>query len=193
MTALVWTLLILALVALLLTAYVRVFNGLRAAETKIEEAWSGISVPLRRRHDLVPNLLSAVQGAMRHEEGIVARLAEAREAAVAALSSGDRARIAEAETVLGDRMRGLMVQVEDNPEITATGNIELLQRQLEETEDQIAAARRLFNGNVQVLNEGVATFPGNLVAPVHGIRRRTPFALDATSRAEVQAVPRVAL
>ncbi|WMS41952.1 LemA family protein [Acuticoccus sp. MNP-M23] len=188
------TVLIVILVLLALTGfvYVRQFNAMRTAETRIEEAWSGIVVQLTRRHDLVPNLIAAVEGAMRHEEGIVDRLVAARELAIKALKDGTPQGIAEAEVVLGDRMQGLMVQVEDNPEIAATANIEVLQRQLEETEDQIAAARRLFNGNVQVLNQHVVTFPGNLIAPVHHIEERSPFDLPQSRRTAVQEVPRVA-
>ncbi|EFL88223.1 LemA family protein [Ahrensia sp. R2A130] len=158
--------------------YVVLYNALRRSQTKVAEAWSGVEVQLKRRHDLIPNLLSSVKAAMGHEEAIFTQLTKARKTAHDALTSHDPQLIETAEANLSAKLSGLRVQIEDNPEITATGNVETFQKQLEEAEDQIAASRRLYNGNVQKLNAAVATFPGNLVAARHKIGPAQPFALE---------------
>jgi LemA protein len=181
------------LVSGLVAVYVVVFNGLRSAETRTVQSWSGVEVQLVRRHDLVPQLVQSVRKALRHEEAIVREVAQARERAVAALDGHDPGEVAAAETALTGALRGVVAWSESNPGITATGNIQTLQRQLEETEDQISAARRLHNANVQDLNRRVVTFPGNLVARWHDIRQQPSFEIDRTSRPHVVARPDVGL
>lgn len=158
--------------------YVVLYNALRRGQTKVVEAWSGVEVQLKRRHDLIPKLLSSVKAAMGHETAIFTQLSDARKDAQDALASHDAKRIETAEADLSTKLSGLRVQIESNPEITATGNVETFQRQLEETEDQIAASRRLYNGNVQKLNAAVTTFPGNIIASRHNIITAQPFALE---------------
>ena len=162
--------------------YIMLFNGLRRAETRVEQSWSGVEVQLKRRHDLVPAIVQSVRRALDHEEAIFRQVTEARQKAVEALAGHDPGAMAKAEALLGATLRGLAAWSEDNPEITGTANVALLQRQLEETEDQISAARRLHNGNVQDLNSRVLTFPGNLVASLHAVGCATPFEMDAGER-----------
>src|SRR5690606_35795374 len=113
--------------------------GLGRAVTQVTQGWSGIEAQLKRRHDLVPGLVSAVRAAQKHEVDIFDRLLSARAQAVAAMAGGDREQIAAAEAALGKTRGNLVAYAEDNPEVTATANLQTLQRQLEETEDQIAA------------------------------------------------------
>lgn len=180
-------------VLLLPLAYILVFNGLRRAQTRVQEGWSGIEVQLKRRHDLVPNLVDAVKGALSHEAAIFERLSKAREDAIQALRGNDKQTIATSEAALSSAVRALNIRVEDNPEITATGNVETFQRQLEETEDQIAASRRLYNGNVQGLNARVRTFPGNFVASWHTIDVEEPYEMTAEERTVTYVRPAVDL
>ncbi|MFD0914796.1 LemA family protein [Pseudahrensia aquimaris] len=162
----------------IIVVYIVLYNSLRRSQTKVQEGWSGVEVQLKRRHDLVPNLLSSVKAAMGHETRIFEQLVEARKTADKALASQDPKLIETAEANLSAKLQGLRVHIEDNSEITATGNVQELQRQLEETEDQIAASRRLYNGNVQKLNAAVVTFPGNLIASRHNITTVEPFAME---------------
>ena len=186
-------LVLLVLLALLAAGYVFIYNGLRAAETRTVQSWSGIEVQLTRRHDLVPALVQSVRKALHHEHSIVQQVTDARERAVGALNGHRVEEMAAAETALTGALRSLVAWSEDNPEITATGNIETLQKQLEETEDQISAARRLHNANVQNLNQRIVTFPGNLVAGFHAIRQQPSFEIDQAQRAAVAARPVVEL
>lgn len=186
------TIIVLALLGVVLV-YVVIYNGLASALTRVQEGWSGIEVQLKRRHDLVPNLVAAVKKATSHEDAIFERILTARTQAVAAMAGSDREKVAEAEASLGSSMRGLLAYVEDNPEITATANIATFQKQIEETEDQIAAARRLYNGNVQSLNARIAMFPGNLVAAAHRFRPSKPFEMTEAERAVTYERPDVKL
>lgn len=181
------------LIAVLTSVYIFVFNGLRAAETRTVQSWSGVEVQLTRRHDLVPVLVKSVRKALDHEQAILKAVTDAREKAVRALNAHEPREMAAAETSLTGALRGIFAWSEDNPEITATGNIETLQKQLEETEDQISAARRLHNANVQNLNQRIVTFPGNLVASWHEIRQQPSFEIDQTTRASVVMRPDVDL
>lgn len=180
---------LLLLTALVLAVYVLTFNGLGVAVTKVEQGWAGIEVQLKRRHDLTPQLVSAVRSALAHETAIVSAVLEAREKAMGTMMTHDPAAVAESEAVLSKALNRLLAYAEDNPEITATANIGTLQKQLEETEDQIAAARRLYNGNVQNLNGRIASFPGNLVANLHRFRPAAPFALAPAEQQAANAVP----
>ncbi|QGZ33760.1 LemA family protein [Stappia indica] len=182
-------LLLILAVAAILIGYIAVFNGLGRAVTQVVQGWAGVEVQLKRRHDLVPGLVSAVRAAQKHEVDVFDRLLSARAQAMAAIASADRQQIATAEAALGRSLGNLVAYAEDNPEVTATANLQTLQRQLEETEDQIAAARRLYNGNVQNLNARIVTFPGNLVASIHGFRPAQPFEMTGQEKAVTYEAP----
>lgn len=108
-----------------------------------------------------------------------------------AIDGGDKKAIANSETALSFALQGIQLGVEDNPEITATGHIETLQKQLEKTEDQIAAARRLYNGNVQNLNQRRFTFPSNFIASRHIISDSLPFEMDTAEKLSACTRPKV--
>ena len=179
------------LIALAVLAIV-LYNRLVATAQKVDEAWAGITVQLKRRHDLVPNLVSAARTAMTHETGFLQQITDAREAAVKVMASGSAETVSAAEAALSASLRGLLAYSEDNPEVTATENMAVLQRQLEETEDQIAAARRLYNGNVQRYNTAVLSVPSNLIAGPAGFETRAMFELDPGERAALEKPPSVA-
>jgi len=159
------------------------FNGLRRAVTQVVQGWSGVEVQLKRRHDLVPNLVKAVRSAQKQELDVFERILSARTQAIAAVAGGDKQEIAVAEAMLGKSMHNLFAYAEDNPEVTSTENLRTLQKQIEETEDQISAARRLYNGNVQNLNARIVTFPGNLVSAIHRQQQAQPFKMTAQESA----------
>lgn len=186
-------LVLLLLSILILAVYINGYNGLTHAVTKVEEGWVGIEVQLKRRHELIPQLVSIVKSAMSHEQDIIDKLMAAREAAIAAIASHDPDTVSAAEGELGQALGRFVSYSEDNVEIKATENISKFQTQLEETADQIAAARRLYNGNVQALNARILAFPGNIIAHRHGIKQAQSFRLSDTERKIVHAMPDVTL
>ena len=185
--------LFLIILSLVLVVYISGYNGLTHALTKVEEGWVGIEVQLKRRHELIPQLVSVVKSAMSHEQDIIDKLLSAREAAIAAMASHDPNKVSEAEGALGQALGRFVSFSEDNVEIKATENISKFQSQLEETADQIAAARRLYNGNVQALNARILSFPSNLIAQRHGFKQAQSFSLSDVERKSVEALPDVSL
>lgn len=189
MTGLILTLLLVAA----LGVYILVYNGLSRAVTQVDQGWAGIEVQLKRRHDLVPGLVTAAKSALKHENAIFDRILDARTEAVKAMAGHDPETMAHTEAALANSLKGLIAYVEDNPEITATANVATFQKQLEETEDQIAASRRLYNGNVQNLNARIVTFPGNIVASAHRFRQAKPFEMTPAERAVTYDRPQIDL
>lgn len=171
---------ILDTVAIGIIGYSYCYNGLVSSRQKVDQGWPCITVQLKRRHELVPNLVKAARIAMRHESGILDRILEARTEALDALASGDHDTVNMAEGELTSALQGFVGYFEDNPEITATENIRLLQKQLEETEDQIAASRRLFNGNVQACNTKVLSIPWNFITSRKNFKTVPMFTADQT-------------
>ncbi|MEO0670027.1 MAG: LemA family protein [Pseudomonadota bacterium] len=171
------TLIILIIIAIPVT-WALSQNALVAGRERVNEGWSGITIQLKRRHALIPNLVQAAQTAMTHENSIFDKLLAARTEAVRLVSSGSRDEITEAEAHLTAALNDFVGYAEDTPEITANGNIQLLQTQLEETEDQIAAARRLYNGNVTAYNMRLDQIPYSYVAARGGFERAALFEVD---------------
>ena len=175
------------IVAIVLFAIVT-YNGLVGLQNRVQNAWSQIDVQLKRRHDLVPNLVNAVKGAMTHEQEVLARVTEARAAAISA--GNDVAARAAAENGLTQAMRSLFSVAEAYPTLRANENIRALQEELASTENRIAYARQFYNDSVMEYNTAQQTFPAILFAPSLGFRPSESFAIeDAAER----AVPTVAL
>lgn len=164
------------------------YNGLVGRRLRVEEALSQIEVQLKRRHDLVPNLVNAVKGYMDFEQDVLTKVTEARAGAVAAESQGP-AEQAAAENVLTGALRQLFAVVENYPQLKANENVLSLQEQLTTTENQLGFARQHYNATVLEFNNAVSTFPSNLVAGAFGFRPRDFF--DAEPAAD--AVPVVSL
>ena len=163
-------------VLVLLATLVVMYNRFVRQRTLIDESWGQTDVELTRRHDLIPNLVSTVQGYAAHEREVLESLTRAREEATAhrAEPPRDRERF---EEVLGGAVRDVLVRVEAYPELKASENFLRLQGELTNTEDRIAAARRFYNGNVRAYNTRVATFPSNLVAATFHFTARQFFEL----------------
>ena len=166
-----------------------VFNQMVRRRQMVDEAWSGIDVQLKRRSDLVPNLVSAVQGYAAHERTVLQEVTELRSAA-RSLPQADIASRAQAEGALSLALGRLFAVAENYPDLKASANFLDLQRSLSAVEDELQMARRYYNGAVRNLNTLVQSFPSNLVAHLCGISERSFFEIsDAAER----AVPRVAL
>jgi LemA protein len=177
-----WAILIpiFVVVGLLLIVFVVMYNGLVGRKNLVEQAFATIDVQLKKRADLIPNLVSTVQAYMKHESGTLTKITELRARAQAAgPQSGERMSL---ENQIGGLLKGLMVQVEDYPELKASENFSQLQRSLNEVEAQLAAARRTYNASVTEFNNAVEMFPTNLVAGVMSYRRRELFEIDEADR-----------
>jgi LemA protein len=184
---LTWTIL-LVLAAVAVYAAVA-FNRLVRTRQMGNEAWSGIDVQLKRRSDLIPNLLEVVKGYAAHERDALREVTELRGAA-RALPEGDVARRGQIEGALSLALGRLFALAENYPDLKASRNFLELQRQLSELENEIQMARRYYNGTVRNLNVMVESFPSNLVAGLFGFAHRDYFDIaDAADR----AVPQVAL
>ncbi|MGH7552993.1 MAG: LemA family protein [Longimicrobiales bacterium] len=176
-----WPLLI--IVALVVAVFF-IYNGLVRLKVQADSAWSDIDVQLKRRHDLVPNLVETVKGYAGHERGTLEAVVAARSRAMSAQGPAARA---EAETMLTGALKSLFALSEAYPQLRATENFGTLQSSLGDIEDAIQNARRYYNAVVRDLNTKVLQFPGNLIARSFGFREREFFELEAAER----AVPKV--
>src|ERR1700681_204442 len=166
------TWIVIAIVVIVVGWLVLTYNGLVTARNRTQEAWSEIDVELKRRHDLIPNLVNTVQGYVGHERGTLEAVTNARASAVAAGATGDPAKIGQAENVLSQSLRSLFATTENYPELKAITAFTNLQETLTATEDKIEFSRRFYNGNVRDYNIKLQTLPTSLSA---GVRRSTPF------------------
>jgi LemA protein len=178
----------LAIIVVVIVAIVGIYNGLIQRRLRIDEAYAQIEVQLKRRHDLIPNLVNAVKGYMGFEQKVLTDVTNARAAAVAAGGQGP-AQQAAAENVLTSTLRSLFAVVENYPQLKANQNVLELQEQLTTTENQISFSRQHYNATVLDYNTSIATFPNVLLAGPFGFTRRDFF--DAEP--EATAVPSVDL
>ena len=177
-----------AIVVLLVISLILFYNGMVRGRNMVEEAWSGISVQLKRRHDLVPVLVNSVKGYMTHEQETLTRIAALRASAVSASSSGSVQAIAHAENQLMGALRSLFAVSENYPDLRANENFMQLQEQLSLLEDEIQLSRRYYNGTARDQNNRVLQFPGNLVARSFGFARVEYFELADPAEAAVPEV-----
>jgi LemA protein len=178
---------IVVVVVLLALGLWAAFNGLVKKRNRTQEAWSEIDVELKRRHDLIPNLVSTVQGYAAHEKGTFEAVTKARADAVTAGATGDPGKIAPAENALSGALRSLFAVAENYPQLRAVESFVQLQETLTATEDKIEYARRYYNTSARDYNIALQTFPRNLIAGPFGF---TPVAFFATDEDE-RAVPEV--
>ena len=185
----VWIVLIVLAVIALFGVFM--YNGLVRLRNMVDEAWNQISVQLKRRHDLIPNLVNAVKGYMEFEQETLTRVVEARNAAVSAQAAGPSAAAesAQAENVLTGALRQLFALVENYPQLKSNENVMQLQEELTTTENQIGFSRQHYNATVRDYNTSIQTFPNVLMAGMFGFRGRDYFQIAE----EDTAVPTVDL
>lgn len=165
---------------LIVIAYVAMYNSLIGKKNQVDYAYSGIDVQLKKRHDLIPNLVATVKQYMEHERNLLERITELRARAMAGnLSEQERL---QAEAQLSVALRSLMVAVENYPQLKANENFLHLQASLNDVEEQIAAARRAYNAAVTDYNNAIEMFPTNIVAGMMGLKRRFVFEAEASER-----------
>jgi LemA protein len=162
--------------------FVMIYNRLVNLRNTINESWSDVDTELKRRHDLIPNVVEAVKGYATHERELFETIAEARSRAIAAV--GDQSRVTQDENELTRSMRQLMAVAESYPDLKADQNFLRLQHELVNTEDRIQAARRFYNGNIREYNTLAQSFPSNLIAQRFGFGPRNYFDIeDAVAKA----------
>ena len=166
---------VLGIIVLLVLLLIFAYNGMVKARNKVDESWSGIDVQLKRRHDLIPNLVETVKGYATHEKEVFENVSAARSAAISAQGPAAQA---QAETALNGALGRLFAVAEAYPQLRAAESFTQLQQELANTEDQIAASRRIYNGNVQAYNTKIQVFPNSLLAGPFGFSRREFFEIE---------------
>ena len=168
---------------------VSVYNGFIVLKNRVTEAWSDIEVQMKRRYDLIPNLVETVKGYAKHESGTLEKVIQARNMAMAA--QGNVKELAQSENMLAGALKSIFALSENYPDLKASANFLELQRELRDTEDKLQAARRFYNGNVLALNTKIEMFPSNIVAAMFHFEKRDFFELaeseqDARNAVKVQ-------
>jgi LemA protein len=176
---------VVALIVLAVLSYIGIRNGMIGARNRVDEAWSGIDVQLKRRHDLVPNLVETVKGYASHESEVFEKATKARADAMSARGVGETA---QAEQKLSGALTDLRAVAENYPQLRATENFQQLSRNLSELEDEIQASRRIYNSNVQSYNTKIQVFPNSVIANQGGFEKREFFEIEDAADREPVAV-----
>lgn len=156
---------IIGIIVVIVIWFIAVFNGIVTLRNRTQEAWSDIDVQLKRRHDLIPNLVETVKGYAKHEKELFEKVTQARADAINAKGAAEAGK---AENVLTDALKSVFAVAENYPQLRASENFQKLQDELTDTENKIEASRRFYNGNVRDFNIKIQVFPNSLVAGMTG-------------------------
>jgi len=178
------TMIILIVIAAVILAVIGMYNSLVRLRNRVEEAWADIDVQLKRRFDLIPNLVETVKGYAAHESATLENVIKARNEAMTAMAGGDLKKTAETENMLSGALKSLFALSENYPDLKANQNFLELQRELVDTEDKIQAARRFYNANVRDFNTKLEVFPTNLMAGMFGFAKREFFEIENAAEKE---------
>lgn len=176
--------LVLGLIVLGAIVIIGMYNSLIKLKNRVEEAWSDIDVQLKRRYDLIPNLIETVKGYAGHERETLEKITQARADAMKAQESGDAKKQAEAENMLSGTLKSLFALSENYPDLKANANFLELQRELSDTENKIQASRRFYNGNVRDFNTKLEVFPTNLIGNMLGFKSKDYFEIENAEERE---------
>ncbi|MBT5502653.1 LemA family protein [Candidatus Falkowbacteria bacterium] len=179
---------ILAVVAVIIVWLIAVYNGLIRLRNRVDEASSDIDVQLKRRYDLIPNLMETVKGYMTHEQETLQKVTEARTAAMGSHDNKDASPEdqAKAENMLSGALKTLFAVAESYPDLKASANFAKLQDELSDIENKIQAARRFYNGNVRDFNTKIQVFPTNMIANAIGFKKYDFFEADEKEKENVK-------
>lgn len=172
---------VLIVIAVIVLIVVSIYNRLVKLNVRTNEAWSDISVQLKRRYDLIPNLVETVKGYAKHEKSVFDDVTKARAEALGAKGMADKSK---AENMLTESLKSVFAVAEAYPELKASENFSQLQAEITDTEDKIQASRRFYNGNVRDLNIAIQTFPTNIFAKNLGFKERELFELEQAEAKE---------
>lgn len=174
-------LIVVVVLVLLVAAYL--YNSLIRLKVRTDEAWSDITVQLKRRYDLIPNLVNTVQGYATHEKSVFEKVAEVRTQAMTAKTVDE---VSKADNQFQTALKSLFAVSEAYPQLRASENFQQLSGEITDTEDKIQAARRFYNGAVRDLNTKIQVFPTNIFAPIMGVKARQFFGVDDADSAAIQ-------
>ncbi|OGZ63082.1 MAG: hypothetical protein A2998_01205 [Candidatus Staskawiczbacteria bacterium RIFCSPLOWO2_01_FULL_37_25b] len=181
MNIILW--IILVVVAVIVVWIIAAFNSLVVLKNRAKEAWADIDVQLKRRYDLIPNLVETVKGYATHERELFEKVTQARASAMSAKGVKEKAG---AENMLSDTLKSLFAVSENYPDLKASTNFLELQRELSDTEDKIQAARRFYNTNVRDLNIKIEIFPANIIANSFGFKQMELFEIAEAEKEPVK-------
>jgi LemA protein len=176
-----FTIIVLVVLAVLVIGLIALYNGLVRAKVRVDEAWSDITVQLKRRLDLIPNLIETVKGYASHEKEVFQKVTETR---ANTLNAQGVKETAQAENQFEQALKSLFAVSENYPQLRATENFQQLQTELVDTEDKIQAARRFYNGSARDLNIKIKTFPNILFAGALGFKEREFFEVEDMAAVE---------
>jgi len=185
MSALTLVAVVLALFVVLVVFIIAVYNTLIRLRNRVDNAWSQIDVQLKRRHDLIPNLVETAKGYMKHERGTFEEITKARSQAMGAKTVAEASK---AEGALGDALSKFLLVVENYPDLKANQNFLSLQEELTSTENKIAFARQSYNDQVLFLNNKIQMFPSNIIANMFNFGKRDFFEIELAAEREVPKV-----
>ena len=186
MSTVLWV--VLGIIVILILAIIGMYNSLIRLKNRVDEAWSDIDVQLKRRYNLIPNLIETVKGYASHEKETLEKVVQARNAAMQAQSGGDVKKAAEAENMLSSTLKSIFALSESYPDLKANQNFLELQRELSDTENKIQASRRFYNGNVRDFNTKIQVFPTNIIAGMLNFKAREFFEIEEAEEREVVKV-----
>ena len=178
-----WYYILIIAVVVILGWLIAVYNGLIRLKNRVSEAWSDIDVQLKRRYDLIPNLMETVKGYMKHEEGVLTKVTEARANAMNATGTEAKGK---SENMLSETLKSLFAVAESYPDLKASQNFLQLQDEISDTENKIQASRRFYNGQVRDFNTKTQVFPNNLIANMLGFKDFEFFAIDEKEKENVK-------
>ncbi len=184
----IFGLIIAAIVVILILIVIGIYNGLVGARNQVKNAWAQIDVQLKRRHDLIPNLVETVKGYMEHERGTLEAVTNARNLAQSVATSANVADIAKAEGQLSGALARLLAVVENYPNLKANQNFLALQEELTSTENKISFSRQYYNDSVLKYNNKIQMFPSNIVASMGGFKNGDFFEVTAPEEREAPKV-----
>lgn len=182
MENLIW--IVLAVIAVIVFWLVAVYNGLIRSKNRTDESWSDIDVQLKRRYDLIPNLISTVKGYAKHEQDTLEKVIEARNSAMK--QTGGVEEKAKSENMLSSTLKSIFALAESYPDLKANQNFLKLQDELSDTENKIQAARRFYNGNVRDFNTKIQVFPNNTIAGILKFTKYDFFEANASEKKNVE-------
>lgn len=175
---------LIAVVVTITLLLIGIYNSLIKLRNRTKEAWSDIDVQLKRRHDLIPNLVNSVKGYMIHERELLENITKARSNAMDAQKTGDTTALASAESMLGGMLGKLQIAVEAYPDLKANQNVGQLMDELSDTENKIQASRRFYNGQVRDFNTKMEVFPTNMIANILKFTKFDFFEIEEASERE---------
>ncbi len=176
---------VLIILGLILFWLIFSYNRLVVLKNRAKEAWADIDVQLKRRYNLIPNLVETVKGYAAHEREVFEKITEARTKAIGAQTTKEKEK---AENMLSNTLKSLFAVAENYPDLKASANFLKLQEELRDTEDKIQAARRFYNANVRDLNTKIESFPANIVAKIFGFKKMDLFEIEELTEKKMPQV-----